>query len=64
MVKFSIIIPNYNKEPYIKECLDSVFKQNFKDYEVIFIDDASTDNSLDIIKNYPVKILKIGRAHV
>ena len=58
MVKFSIIIPNYNKEPYIKECLDSVFKQTFKDYEVIFIDDASTDASLDIVKNYPVKILK------
>ena len=58
MVKFSIIIPNYNKEPYIKECLDSVFKQKFKDYEVIFIDDASTDASLDIVKNYPVKILK------
>ena len=50
--KLSIIIPNYNKEQYIKDCLDSVTKQTFKNYEVLFIDDCSTDNSLTIASSY------------
>ena len=58
-IKFSIIIPNYNKAPYIKECLDSVMNQTFKNYEVIFIDDCSTDNSLEIASSYKnVQVLK------
>ena len=60
--KFSIIIPNYNKAPYIKECLDSVMNQTFKNYEVIFIDDCSTDNSLEIANSYKnVTVLKTKR---
>ena len=63
MYKYSVIIPNYNKEKYVKECLDSIFNQTLsKDmYEVIVIDDGSTDNSLDIIKNYDVKLLRTNR---
>ncbi|WNH13020.1 glycosyltransferase [Thalassobellus suaedae] len=47
---FSIIIPLYNKEDYISDTLKSVFNQNFQDFEVIIIDDGSTDKSLEIAK--------------
>jgi len=55
MVKFSIIIPNYNSENTIRKCLDSILSQTFKNYEVIIVDDMSTDNSIDIIKEYHKK---------
>jgi glycosyltransferase involved in cell wall biosynthesis len=51
----SVIIPVYNVEPYLKKCLDSVINQEFKDYEVIIINDGSTDHSLDIIEEYAKK---------
>ena len=57
MPKFSIIIPVYNVEEYIKECLESVMKQTFKDYEVIVVNDGTKDNSMDIVKKYKVKII-------
>ena len=57
MPKFSIIIPVYNVEKYIKRCLDSVFNQSFKDYEVIVVNDGTKDNSMDIVKDYDVKII-------
>ena len=57
MTKFSIIIPVYNVEKYIKRCLDSVFNQSFKDFEVIVVNDGTKDNSMDIVENYNVKII-------
>ena len=57
MPKFSIIIPVYNVEKYIKKCLDSIFDQSFKAYEVIVVNDGTKDNSMDIIKEYNVKII-------
>jgi len=60
-IKFSIIIPNYNKEAYIKDTLNSIFEQTYKNIEVIVIDDGSSDNSLDIIKDYDVKLLHTNR---
>ena len=57
MPKFSIIIPVYNVEKYIKKCLDSIFEQSFKDYEVIVVNDGTKDNSMDIVKEYNVKII-------
>ncbi len=48
----SIIAPNYNKAPYLRTRLDSIFKQTYKNYEVIILDNASTDNSRIIIDNY------------
>src|SRR6266540_4812162 len=50
--KVSIIMPVYNGELYLKEAIDSIFKQSFTDYEFIVIDDGSTDRSAEIIGNY------------
>lgn len=57
MPKFSIIIPVYNVEKYIKKCLDSVFNQSFKDYEVIVVNDGTKDKSMDIVKEYDLTII-------
>ena len=55
----SILITNYNKENFLKRCLDSVSKQNFKNYEIIMFDDCSNDGSLEIAKKYKkIKIIK------
>ncbi|MBD3422271.1 MAG: glycosyltransferase [Chitinivibrionales bacterium] len=51
----SIVIPVYNGEAYIADCLASVCQQTVTDYEVIIVDDGSTDNSLDIIKKAALK---------
>lgn len=50
--KFSICIPNYNYEHYIDIALESVNQQTFNEYEVLISDNASTDNSLDVIKKH------------
>ena len=52
MPKVSVIIPNYNHAPYLKQRIDSVLTQTFQDLEVIILDDFSKDNSRDIIKEY------------
>ena len=51
----SIIIPIYNAEKYLRRCLDSIVSQSFKDYEVLLIDDGSTDNSGKICNEYTYK---------
>lgn len=48
----SIIVPNYNHYTYLEKRLESIFNQTFKDFEVILLDDASTDNSLEILNKY------------
>ena len=53
--KISVIIPVYNSENYLKECLDSLLKQTFKEIEIICVDDGSTDNSLSILEKYAKK---------
>jgi glycosyltransferase involved in cell wall biosynthesis len=55
MVKISLIVPVYNVEQYLKECLDSIANQSLKDIEIICIDDGSTDNSLAILNEYSLK---------
>ena len=52
MAKVSILIPVYNVESYLRECLDSVVNQKLKEIEIICINDGSTDSSLDIINEY------------
>lgn len=51
-MKVSIIVPVYNTEKYLSECLDSLVGQTYKDIEILVIDDGSTDSSLDIAKKY------------
>ena len=48
----SIIVPNYNHARFLPERLNSIFNQTFQDYEVILLDDASTDNSVEILNQY------------
>lgn len=50
--KVSIIIPCYNVEKYLRECLDSVVNQTLREIQIICVDDGSTDGSLDIIQEY------------
>lgn len=52
MPKISVIVPVYNKEKYLDDCLKSLTNESLDDIEIMVIDDASTDNSLDIIKKY------------
>ncbi len=49
---FSVIIPTYNASKFIENTLESVRNQNFSDYEIIVINDGSTDNTLELLKNY------------
>lgn len=62
-MKLSVIIPNYNNQKYIKECLDSILNQTFQDFEIVIVDDCSTDNSVDIIKRYISKNKRIKLYH-
>lgn len=55
MAKVSIIIPTYNVEMYLVECMESVVHQTLKDIEIICINDGSTDGSLEILKSYAQK---------
>ena len=57
--KVSVIIPIYNSEKYLEECLDSVLNQTLKSIEVICVNDGSTDHSLDILKKYKSKDKRI-----
>lgn len=53
--KFSIIVPVYNVEKYLTDCLESIFNQTYKNYEVIIINDGSKDKSREILDKYKTK---------
>lgn len=55
----SVIIPNYNKEKYIRQCIESVLSQTYTDLEVIVVDDVSTDSSRKIILEYAEKDYRV-----
>ena len=60
--KFGIIVPNYNYEHTIEKCLNSILNQTYKNFEIIFIDDCSTDNSVEIARKLlkkPHKIIEL-----
>lgn len=63
MPKISVIIPCYNTEKYLRECLDSVINQTLKDIEIICINDGSTDNSGKILDEYAKKDNRIKVIH-
>jgi len=52
MPKVSVIIPNYNHAPYLRERIDSVLNQTYRDFELIVLDDLSPDNSREVIEEY------------
>jgi len=52
----SVLIANYNGEKYINRCLDSLCRQKFKRFEVIFFDDRSTDKSIEFAKKFKNKL--------
>lgn len=61
MTKVSIMLPTYNHEIFIEDCLVSILKQDYEDLEIVVSDDASTDNTIEIVKkiatSYPGKII-------
>ncbi len=61
--KISVIIPVYNVENYLRECVDSVLNQTFSDYEIILVDDGSTDISGKICDKYAVKDDRVNVIH-
>ena len=67
MCKVSVIIPNYNGKKYLKDCLDAMENQSFRDFEVLLVDNGSEDGSREYVEEvYPwVRLIpQIGRAHV
>lgn len=57
--KVSVVVTNYNTEKYLYRCLDSIVKQTLEDIEIIIINDGSTDNSIDIIREFEDKDSRI-----
>lgn len=57
-MKISVIIPTYNEENVIADCIESLKKQSVKDFEIIIVDDGSTDSTLQILKNINVRVLE------
>ena len=58
MINFSLIVPVYNVEKYLRRCLDSISAQNYANYEVICVNDGSTDSSGEILKEYKGRIAR------
>jgi glycosyltransferase involved in cell wall biosynthesis len=56
MPEISIIIPTYNHKKTISDCLNSIFNQAFKDFEIIIVNDGSTDNTEELLNNYISKL--------
>lgn len=63
MPTVSVVIPVFNGERFLKEALDSVFAQTYKDYEVICVDDGSTDGSVELLKRYGDRVSVIRQAN-
>ena len=55
MSKITIIVPVYNREGTLSKCVDSILSQSFQDFDIILVDDGSTDNSLNICREYQAK---------
>src|ERR1700733_5357754 len=54
--RFSVLIPTYNREEYLRQAIDSVLAQSFTDYEIFVIDDGSTDHTPELLRSYGNRI--------
>lgn len=61
MPLFSVVIPLYNKEPHIKKAIDSVLAQEIQDFEIIVVDDGSTDKSAEVVKSFTDSRIRLIR---
>lgn len=61
MPVISVIVPVYNVEKYLERCLDSIINQTLKDVEIICVNDGSTDNSINILKEYSSQIIIVNK---
>jgi len=62
MVNFiSVIIPNYNGSATIKKCLEAAFSSKYENFEIVVVDDCSKDNSVEIIKGFPCKLICLDK---
>jgi glycosyltransferase involved in cell wall biosynthesis len=55
-VRFSVLLPVYNRENYVRQAVDSVLNQTFSDFELLAIDDGSTDRSAEVLKSYGTRL--------
>ena len=62
-VKISVIVPVYNSEEYLRRCIDSILKQSYELFELIAVDDGSSDNSWKILENYSKQDNRIRIIH-
>jgi len=62
-IKISVIVPVYNTEKYLRQCIESILSQSFADFEFILVDDGSTDSSLAICREYEAKDRRIRVIH-
>ncbi|WP_440932444.1 glycosyltransferase [Candidatus Pelagibacter sp.] len=60
-INSSVIIANYNNSKYLTDCFNSILNQTYKNIEIIFIDDGSTDNSLEVFKKYQHQIKQVKK---
>ena len=59
MPKVSVVMPAYNTSPYLRKCLDSVLAQTLDDFELIVVDDGSTDSTVRIVQEYAARDSRI-----
>ena len=62
-MKSSVLIANYNNANHLEDCFNSILSQTFDNIEIIFIDDSSTDNSLEIFDKFKHKIIQVKKKY-
>ncbi|MCX5696482.1 MAG: glycosyltransferase [Candidatus Omnitrophica bacterium] len=63
-IRLSVVIPTYNRAKDLKKCLDSLLLQTFKDFEILVIDNGSTDETSQLLKEYPVRVIQDSTKNV